>query len=532
MKAFALVILALIGAAGATGAEEQWLFQVFGNAQEDRATLVSSGLTPYALLAHSIIAEGTPLQAKITGLPYASLLAAPASGAFYLVFPPFGKAPHEVRGRLQGCEVLAEDEDAFFVRADPKEAESLLPEQFHIARIGMTPIDIGLSFPVAEPRVTTYNPVIQWIIDQITVGDISGMLRELTGERPVMIRGSSDTIRTRDSRTAKNSSAIWYFFEKASSFSGLDSVAFHPFSWFGGVDSNVVVTKIGRVYPRRQYLIGGHIDATSEQTMTLAPGADDNGTGTIATLIAIKVISRLPFKRTIKFIAFNCEEMGVIGSERYASEAKIRGDSILGMFNGDIIGTNYTGNDSVVAFNYGRPGSIFLTNLFYTMDTTYHLGLNIRQDQGSGWGADQYRFWEKGYEAAGIFENDFSIYMHTSYDRITTLDTIYWTKVVKCMVATLCDLAEPDTFFIGVEEPSTHQLSYASQFPLTVHPNPFASFSSIPGHESERFALYDVSGRRVGVYKGDRIGEGLRAGVYFLRAESGEGKPVRIVKVR
>jgi hypothetical protein len=67
---------------------------------------------------------------------------------------------------------------------------------------------------------------------------------------------------------------------------------------------------------------------------------------------------------------------------------------------------------------------------------------------------------------------------------------------------------------------------------LTAIPNPFTSFAGVPGHSSERFSLYDISGRRVGVYRGDRIGEGLRAGVYFLRAESGGGKPVRIVKVR
>ena len=67
---------------------------------------------------------------------------------------------------------------------------------------------------------------------------------------------------------------------------------------------------------------------------------------------------------------------------------------------------------------------------------------------------------------------------------------------------------------------------------LKATPNPFTTFAIVPGHSSDRFALYDVSGRRVGTYKGDRIGEGLRAGVYFLRAESGDGKPVRIVKVK
>jgi hypothetical protein len=67
---------------------------------------------------------------------------------------------------------------------------------------------------------------------------------------------------------------------------------------------------------------------------------------------------------------------------------------------------------------------------------------------------------------------------------------------------------------------------------LTATPNPFVSFASVPGHEAESFTLYDVSGRRVGTYKGDRIGEGLRAGVYFVRAEDGSTKPVRVVKVR
>ena len=64
-------------------------------------------------------------------------------------------------------------------------------------------------------------------------------------------------------------------------------------------------------------------------------------------------------------------------------------------------------------------------------------------------------------------------------------------------------------------------------------PNPFVSFARVPGHEAERFALYDVSGRQVGTYQGDRIGEGLAPGVYFLKGMGDAGAaPVRIVKVR
>jgi hypothetical protein len=65
-----------------------------------------------------------------------------------------------------------------------------------------------------------------------------------------------------------------------------------------------------------------------------------------------------------------------------------------------------------------------------------------------------------------------------------------------------------------------------------IFPNPFVSFASVPGHASERFALYDVSGRRVGTYPGAKVGEGLRPGVYFLKREGEEEEVVRVVKIR
>jgi hypothetical protein len=81
------------------------------------------------------------------------------------------------------------------------------------------------------------------------------------------------------------------------------------------------------------------------------------------------------------------------------------------------------------------------------------------------------------------------------------------------------------------EESAPSRLTpFTSRF--TVSPNPFFSFTTVPGHSSDLFALYDVSGRRVGTYKGGRIGEGLRAGVYFVRKLDGGTPPVRIVKIR
>lgn len=85
---------------------------------------------------------------------------------------------------------------------------------------------------------------------------------------------------------------------------------------------------------------------------------------------------------------------------------------------------------------------------------------------------------------------------------------------------------------IGVGESSGSFYPLTSNLSISVVPNPFTSFASVPGHEGERFTLYDISGRLVGRYKGDRVGEGLAAGVYFLKPEGKDAKPLRVIKLR
>jgi len=67
---------------------------------------------------------------------------------------------------------------------------------------------------------------------------------------------------------------------------------------------------------------------------------------------------------------------------------------------------------------------------------------------------------------------------------------------------------------VGIEEPWTRNAANPTR--LLVQPNPFASFARVPGHEADVFALLDVTGRQVATCRGDRVGEGLRPGVYFL----------------
>jgi hypothetical protein len=84
---------------------------------------------------------------------------------------------------------------------------------------------------------------------------------------------------------------------------------------------------------------------------------------------------------------------------------------------------------------------------------------------------------------------------------------------------------------VGVETP-VRQLDGSTVRQLKATPNPFTSFATLPGHEAKHFDLYDISGRKVGAYRGDRIGDKLIPGVYFLRPENGSARPIRVVKVR
>lgn len=66
---------------------------------------------------------------------------------------------------------------------------------------------------------------------------------------------------------------------------------------------------------------------------------------------------------------------------------------------------------------------------------------------------------------------------------------------------------------------------------LEVRPNPFRGSALMPGRERERVLVLDALGRRVADCCGERIGAGLRPGVYFVRSLTNPGASARIVKL-
>lgn len=67
---------------------------------------------------------------------------------------------------------------------------------------------------------------------------------------------------------------------------------------------------------------------------------------------------------------------------------------------------------------------------------------------------------------------------------------------------------------------------------LIATPNPFIGYTKLSNHAQKLIDVYDIQGRLVVTEQGARIGEGLAAGVYFLKLREENSKPLQVIKLR
>jgi hypothetical protein len=94
---------------------------------------------------------------------------------------------------------------------------------------------------------------------------------------------------------------------------------------------------------RRIVLVTGHYDSRNSDTFDvsgIAPGANDDASGTSVSLECARVLSKLKFPATIVFLTVAGEEQGLNGSAHFAKFAKEQGWNIEAVFNNDIVGGN------------------------------------------------------------------------------------------------------------------------------------------------------------------------------------------------
>jgi len=112
----------------------------------------------------------------------------------------------------------------------------------------------------------------------------------------------------------------------------------------------------------RIFIVSGHYDSRAtdvNDSKIFAPGANDDASGTAATMELARVMSKHKFNATIIFVAMVAEEQGLYGAANLARRAKAEKWNVAGMITNDIVGNTYameTGikdNRSVRIFSEG-----------------------------------------------------------------------------------------------------------------------------------------------------------------------------------
>lgn len=96
----------------------------------------------------------------------------------------------------------------------------------------------------------------------------------------------------------------------------------------------------------RAVIVGAHYDhvgriatlALDPERPGIRPGADDNASGTAAMLELARRLALRPAPHPVLFIAFDAEELGLIGSEHFIDHPALPLDSVVAMLNLDMVG--------------------------------------------------------------------------------------------------------------------------------------------------------------------------------------------------
>ncbi len=162
----------------------------------------------------------------------------------------------------------------------------------------------GICFP--------QSPVIQNILNQTNTDSLMHFTKELSGVIPTIINGTPQTIVSRHNNQPGNALAETYIKQYLESY-GLQTTI-QSFSTTG---KNVYAVQPGTEFPNRKYIICAHFDCMPSGT--LAPGADDNASGTAAVIEAARLFTQYSFPYTIIYALWDEEEQGLIGSAYYAN---------------------------------------------------------------------------------------------------------------------------------------------------------------------------------------------------------------------
>ncbi len=239
----------------------------------------------------------------------------------------------------------------------------------------------------------------------------------------------------------------------------------------GLTNINYEITHWGTEKPDLLQVIDAHYDSYSN-----APGADDNASGVVGVLEAYRILGKLSCKKSIRFIFFDLEENGLIGSNLYVRNQLPSLDTIENVINFEMIGyysdventqdlpTGFNilfpeaynevisnGRRGNFIINVGNSISKSLIQAFSDASKNYVNNLRVINLEVPGNGSlapdlrrsDHANFWDKNIKALMITDgaNFRNKNYHTVKDSVHYLNMDFMSSVIKASIATLISLA-------------------------------------------------------------------------------------------
>jgi hypothetical protein len=231
---------------------------------------------------------------------------------------------------------------------------------------------------------------------------------------------------------------------------GDNSTYFQNFKAKGKNLRNVVAVLKGTDLANEYVVIGAHYDHLGRGEYGsldmgaskghIHNGADDNASGTsgILEIAEAYVEGNARPRRSIIFMLYDGEEMGLLGSKHYCANPTFPLASTIAMVNMDMIGR--LGTNKLVV--YGVPtGSTFKAQ-FDRANKNVNLGLNIKDTMTPN--SDHASFYEKKIPSIALFTGLHGDY-HRPGDDIDKVDVPGMEKIVKLAGSLTLEIANDDT---------------------------------------------------------------------------------------
>ncbi|EQD86086.1 peptidase M28 [Saccharopolyspora erythraea D] len=215
-----------------------------------------------------------------------------------------------------------------------------------LSGLGKRPVDLGREPAVATGLGTaalerTEADVLERTVTATRVQDI---IARYTGGATA----DGPPLRSRHILHADNATAVDRAVAELAAMDSMVSVRRHRFSHQGRAYENVEGELPGSGL-EGVVVISAHLDSTAARQPGFraasdpAPGADDDGSGLAGVLAAADAVCRLArtlgsARRTVRFVLFNAEEHGLVGSRAYARDQAAQGVPITAVFQMDMIG--------------------------------------------------------------------------------------------------------------------------------------------------------------------------------------------------